>query len=147
VNANGTPVDAGSFNGAGGPHEQLQPPNWPISEGSQLGEVYRRCCTSTALVAEALAARLLSAVGAWNYPAFFDYADRWMSENDTQSVATILSQTGYDYTADWLRQRQTRSFLQGRIAQPGFVDDMWTAYRNLVIGSPPTAPTNLRITP
>jgi hypothetical protein len=130
VHADGTPVDPSAFDGAAGPYEQLQPRLWPVWSGEQLGEAYRRCCTSTGIVAEALAARLLGAESAWNYPAFFAYADRWMTEDDTQAVADIRTQSGFDYSADWTHQRQTRYFLAGRIAQNTFIDDMWAAYRN-----------------
>ncbi len=126
VRANGQPESAGLY----GPYEQLQPPAWPILNGNeQLGEVYRRCCTSTSWVGEALAIHLLHAEGTWNYPAFFDYVDRWMNEDDTQAVADIKAQTGYDYTANWLRQRQTVHYLEGNVAQPSFIDDMWRAFR------------------
>jgi len=45
-------------------------------------------------------------------------------------VADIKAQTGFDYSTDWERQKQTRFFLQGRIPQYTFIDDMWTAYRS-----------------
>ena len=50
-----------------GPYEHLQPREWPDT----LGEDYRRCCTSAAGVAEALAARLIKGVQTrWNHPPF-----------------------------------------------------------------------------
>ncbi len=55
--------------------------------------------------------------------------DRWMFGDDTQVVADILAQTGSDYGAGWARQRQTRSFLQGEVSHPTFIDDMWAAFR------------------
>jgi hypothetical protein len=126
VNTDGQPVSAGLY----GPYEQLQPVNWPLLDGNeQLGEAYRRCCTSVSWVGEALAMRLLSAESLWNYPAFFDYADRWMNEDDTQAVAQIKAQTGFDYSAAWERQGQTRFWLQGEFPQYTFIDDMWKAYR------------------
>ena len=57
----------------------------------------------------------------WNHQQFFDYVDRWMTENDAPAVATIKSATGLDYSADWERQGQ---------AWDPFVDDMWAKYRN-----------------
>jgi len=126
VDAGGQPVSAGLY----GPYEQLQPVNWPLLNGNeQLGEAYRRCCTSVSWVGEALAIRLLGGVNIWNYPAFFDYADRWMNEDDTQAVAEIKAQTGFDYSAAWERQGQTRFWLQGEFPQYTFIDDMWKAYR------------------
>ncbi|MBK8814690.1 MAG: hypothetical protein IPN42_03915 [Methylococcaceae bacterium] len=151
VRADGTIVDSKAFNGAAGPYEQLPPKNWAIWSGNQLGETYRRCCTSTVFVGEALAARLLRAQNAWNYPAFFDYADRWMTEDDTQDVANIKTLTGFNYSvgdsADFRRQRQTKNALIGRISHPTFIDDMWAAYRNASLNEIIAPPTNLIITP
>jgi hypothetical protein len=129
VNADGTTVDPTSFNAGAGPYEQLQPSQWPVWSGEQIGEAYRRCCTSNSFVGEALAARLLGLQSMWNYPAFFDYVDRWMTEDDTQAVAQVRSQTGFDYSVSWDRQRQTAVFLQGRVPQYTFIDDMWNRYR------------------
>jgi len=128
VRADGTPVSPGLY----GPYEQLEPAEWPIltPPGEQLGEAYRRCCTSVSWVGEALAIRILGARGVWNYPPFFDYVDRWMTEDDAQAVADILSQTGFDYSADWERQGQTEYWLQGEFPEYSFVDDMWHAYRS-----------------
>ncbi|MGA8221359.1 MAG: hypothetical protein WB780_06850 [Candidatus Acidiferrales bacterium] len=127
VTTNGTPVSAGLY----GPYEQLQPVNWPlISPTEQLGEAYRRCCTSVSWVGEALTIHLLNAENVWNHPAFFDYVDRWMTEDDTQAVAEIKAQSGFDYSANWERQGQTRFWLQGEFPQYTFIDDMWTAYRH-----------------
>ena len=70
VRADGQPVSAGLY----GPYEQLQPASWPLLKGhGQLGEAYRRCCTSVSWVGEALAIHLLGAERFWNHPAFFDY--------------------------------------------------------------------------
>jgi hypothetical protein len=126
VNANGQPVSAGLY----GPYEQLQPANWPlINPNEQLGEAYRRCCTSVSWVGEAFAIHLLHAENVWNHPAFFDYVDRWMMEDDSQAIADIKAQSGFDYSANWERQGQTRFWLQGEFPQYSFVDDMWNAYR------------------
>ena len=80
-------------------------------------------------IGEALAMHLLNAEGVWNHPAFFDYADRWMTEDDTQAIAAIKAQRGFDYSQDWERQGQTRFWLQGEFPQYPFIDDMWKAYR------------------
>lgn len=126
VHTDGTPVSAGLY----GPYEQLQPSSWPIltPPGEQLGEAYRRCCTSVSWVGEALAIHLMQGESAWNYPPFFDYVYRWMTEDDTQAVAEIKAQTGFDYSADWERQGQTQYWLDGEVSQPTFIDDMWNAY-------------------
>jgi hypothetical protein len=129
VKADGSTADPTGFNGGAGPYEQLQPSQWTVWNGEQIGESYRRCCTSMVFVGEALAARLLNLDASWNYPAFFDYADRWMNEDDTAAVAAIKAQSGFDYSASWDRQLQTATYLQGRTDQPTFIDDMWKSYR------------------
>lgn len=126
VKHDGTAVSTGLY----GPYEQLQPSSWPLIDGNeQLGESYRRCCTSVSWVGEALAMHLLHAESSWNYPAFFDYVDRWMQEDDSQAVVDIKTQSGFDYSSDWERQGQTRYWLQGEFPQYSFIDDMWAAYR------------------
>jgi hypothetical protein len=126
VTTDGMAVSAGLY----GPYEQLQPSAWPlISPNEQLGEAYRRCCTSVSWVGEALTIHILHAENLWNYPPFFDYVDRWMTEDDTQAVAEIKAQSGFDYSANWERQGQTKSWLQGEFPQYSFIDDMWKAYR------------------
>jgi hypothetical protein len=131
VRSDGTPVSPGLY----GPYEQLAPPAWPLLKVSetfseQLGESYRRCCTSASWVGEALVIHILHTENAWNYPAFFDYVDRWMKEDDSQAIADIKAQTGFDYSASWNRQGQTSGYLQGEFPQPTFIDDMWRAYRS-----------------
>ena len=114
--------------GLNGPYEQLQPSAGPLSGDEQLGEAHRRCCTSVSRVGEALAVHLLNGESVWNYPAYFDYVNRWMTEDDTQSIAEILAQSGFDYSASWERQRQTVDWLDGEVSQPSFIGDMWNAY-------------------
>lgn len=114
-----TALYAGHYGSSGtgqyGPYEHLQPANWP----GLLGEDYRRCCTSSAWIGTALAATLIPNVKTtWNHAPFFSYTDRWMTENDTQYLATIKTQTGTDYSA----------FPQRR-AWDTFVTNMWNTYR------------------
>jgi hypothetical protein len=114
-----TALYAGHYGTAGtgryGPYEHLQPRDWVDT----LGEDYRRCCTSMSWIGEALVARLVPGARTyWNDSAFFDYADRWMTEDDTQARAAIQSQIGKNYN----------SFPQ-RKAWDTFVTNMWTTYR------------------
>jgi hypothetical protein len=99
-----------------GPYEHLPPWEWP----GDIGESYRRCCTSSAWVGEALAARILRAQDQWDYPAFFDYVDRWMTEDDSEAVRMIKEVRGADYSPSWARQGQTWD---------PFVQDMWNTFR------------------
>ncbi len=109
-----------------GPYEHLPPKEW--KDGQNTSESYRRCCTSVGWVAQALALRLLHAESAWDHDAFFDYADRWMYEDDAAFVKTIKEATGRDHDKDWARQGQ---------AWDAFVNEMGAAHRPAL-----PAPTN-----
>lgn len=98
-----------------GPYEHLQPKDWP----SMLGENYRRCCTSVAWVSIALVMRLMHSEKVWNHDAFFDYVDRWMTEDDGKVLAEIKKQRGVSY--DGLNIK--------KVWDP-FVENMWNKYRN-----------------
>ena len=112
-----------------GLYEDLQPKDWPVAagdssgfgKGTYIGENYRRCCTSHVWVGEALAARIMHAEKNWQHDAFFDYVDRWMTEDDTAFIKIIKEQTGQDYSADWQRQKQ---------AWDPFIMEMWSKYRH-----------------
>jgi hypothetical protein len=56
----------------------------------------------------------------WAHDAFFDYVDRWMTEDDTQAIQEIKRARGWDYSAKWARQGQ---------AWDPFVNNMWKKYR------------------
>ena len=101
-----------------GPYEHIPPAKW--GPGQNTSESYRRCCTSVAWVAQALALRLMHAEKAWNHDAFFDYVDRWMFENDAGFVKTLKQATGKGYSAEWARQGQTW--------EP-YVNELWFKYR------------------
>ena len=101
-----------------GPYENKPPDDW--GDSNKIGEDDRRCCTSLSWVAEALCAHLLGAEKLWNHDAFFDYVDRWMTEDDSRSVAEIKQAKGWDYSASWGRQRQ---------CWDDFVQNMWEVYR------------------
>lgn len=101
-----------------GPYEHRKPSEW--DEGANTSESYRRCCTSIAWIAQALALRLLRAEEAWGHDAFFDYADRWMYEDDSAFVKAIREATGRDHDKEWARQGQ---------AWDPFVNEMWAKYR------------------
>jgi hypothetical protein len=112
-----------------GPYEHMPPSQWPCDEANGcLGENYRRCCTSLSWVGEALSARIMKATALWAHGAFFDYVDRWMSENDSASVLEIREAKGKDYSARWARQRQ---------CWDTFVENMWSAYRPSLSSTPP----------
>jgi hypothetical protein len=108
-----------------GPYEHTPPSTW--REGHEkLSESYRRCCTSAAWVAEALALRLMKAEDAWDHDAFFDYCDRWMFEDETHALEVLKTEAGMA-EPDWAHE--------GKTWEP-FVNEMWAAHRNSP-GMPP----------
>ena len=46
---------------------------------------YRRCCTANSWVGQSLALRIMNLQGLWNHPAFFDYIDRYTSQEEVGS--------------------------------------------------------------
>ena len=95
-----------------------------MPEGRNTSESYRRCCTSVGWVAQALALHLLKAEKAWAHDAFFDYVDRWMTEDDKerrQEIAKYWKNIRLDDDAHWMHQ--------GYAWEP-FVKTMWDKYRN-----------------
>jgi len=119
-----------------GQYEKLEPKDWPNDpEEPGMNEMYRRCCTSHAWVGMMLCAKIMHAEKQWNHNAFFDYVDRWMTEDDSKSIQITKEQTqkepytkfsyaknGLDFTkADYTWQRQTWD---------PFINEMWAKYRN-----------------
>ena len=116
-----TAVYAGHFGRNGeerergwGAYEHLPPSRWK----SGLGEKYRFCCTSSAWVGQALAARIMNAQKIWNHDAFFDYVDRWMTETEDniESIAKTKFVRDWMYSKEW-------SYTWDL-----FVDQMWDKY-------------------
>jgi hypothetical protein len=111
------------------PYEHLHPRDWApepsgsgyLSTGNYVGEDYRRCCTSIAWIGQALAGRIMQAEEYYDHPAFFDYCDRWMTENDLPFVMEIREATGKNYLVNYMLQRQ---------AWDSFVNAMWATYRD-----------------
>lgn len=91
----------------------------PLKWLSTKGEGYRRCCTSSVWVGEALAVRIFGAEDIWNQDSFFDYIERWMTEDDSKFNLIIESETGMTVTKSWQLQGQARS---------KFVEQMWAKY-------------------
>ena len=70
---------------------------------------------------QALTLRILRAEANWDHNAWFDYVDRWMTEDDTEAVEVILAETGQDYSSSYERQGQ---------CWDEFVENMWARYRD-----------------
>jgi hypothetical protein len=107
------------------PYEHLRPVEWT----SARDEGYRRCCTSLAWVGQALAARKLGLLEHWQHDAFFDYVDRWMTEEDTDEVIAAF-------------QESEIPGIKGMLTQPGavasgtvwdeWVKEMWVRHRGTI---------------
>ena len=110
-------------------YEHKHPSEWTVdgrgnpgdpkagSDSDRRQESYRGCCTGGSWVGMALCARLMGAVGHWNYPAFFDYEDRVMTEDLAPLQEAIEKGTG-------------KPWGPGTKPRPdSFVGRMWEAYR------------------
>lgn len=104
-----------------GPYEHLHPAKWTKSQ--LQSEAYRRANTSSSWVGQALVIRLLKAERQWNHDAFFDYVDRWMTEDDRAHRAEIMK---YHPEAEFGDQHGWTH--QGYTWEP-FVRSMWELYR------------------
>ena len=107
-------------------HEVVHPKDWPFNEkasrkwqlAAATNESYRRCCTSSSWVGSALAMHLMKAEENWDHPAFFDYVDRWMTEDDTVINETI--------SAELKKRGNTRGFRAERERAQGMAWDRFT---------------------
>ena len=93
-------------------YEEKLPSQW--EKWDKTSESYRNCCTSSAWIGTALAARYFKAINLWGHDAFFDYVDRWMREDDPYKEA---------------RGTYPRPRGEGSAFDP-FVTAMWKEYRN-----------------
>jgi hypothetical protein len=120
------------FRGKGdrGPYEHLPPSEWPGPIKSQ-SEAYRRVSTSISWVGQALSARIMNAENLWDHDAYFDYVDRWMTEDDTKFMEEIVKQLGENYQHIPL----IRNYPQKKTIDI-FVDNMWAKYRNNLQAKP-----------
>jgi len=109
-----------------GPYEHTQPSTWKDGR-EKMSESYRRCCTSAAWIAQALALHLLQAEPQWAHDAFLDYCDRWMYEDEAEALKTLKQDAGMNQP-DWAQE--------GKAWEP-FVNEMWARYRTAP-GLPPT---------
>ncbi|RIL08824.1 MAG: hypothetical protein DCC75_07945 [Proteobacteria bacterium] len=112
-------------------HEHLSVSQWSTNDTLQLkSEDYRRCCSSADWGGYALAARLIkdyqgiSIIALWNHPAFFDYVDRWMTQNDSGFITAVTQRFNKTYSGGAVQRGNPSADLSN------FQDEMWLAYRN-----------------
>jgi hypothetical protein len=116
-----------------GPYEHLRPKDWdkPGQKNAQ-SEAYRRANTSCCWVGEALAMRILKLEKQWNHDAFFDYVDRWMTEDDKAARAEIFEKTGDKNLVNPEKEWCHQGWTGDRWIRPA-----WEKYRT-ASGMPPT---------
>jgi hypothetical protein len=117
-----------------GPYEQMPPALW--DQGTQKNvqsDAYRRSNTSCCWVGEALAMRILKLEPEWNHDAFFDYVDRWMTEDDKPVRAEI-----YKKTHDKNMINDTKVWCHEGYTGDEWIKAVWEKYRTAP-GMPPTA--------
>ena len=64
--------------------------------------------------------RIMRAEKIWNHDAFFDYCDRWMTEDDSEHIKVLKEHAGIDVTP---ARRQCQTW-------DPWVDAMYKEYRN-----------------
>jgi len=111
-----------------GPYEHLPPSKW--AKGNFTSECYRRANTSSSWVGQALVLRMLHAERAWNHDAFFDYVDRWMTEDDREPGRAIMQ--------SWpeLNLNDHDKWNRPGFAWEPFVQTMWNQYRGRLEAEP-----------
>ena len=112
-------------------HEHLHPTEWLSSGdnskkyGGFKREGYRRLNTEP-WPGLALAVRLTDAVDTWNHQAFFDYVDRWMTEQDADNFKYI------ETLGEKLIGQKLNLWIPGGKCSSEFSKNMWDTYRNPV---------------
>ncbi len=122
-----TPADSLDTQGNPWRHEHRHPSTWGSAPFPNTGgqypyvkhDQYRRIC-AFAVPGQTIAARILGLKDAWNHPAYFDYVDRWMYEDDVPIFATI-KQLWPSYGGPY----------NGGTAWSPFARDMYLQYRSL----------------
>jgi hypothetical protein len=108
-----------------GPYEHMPPSQWD-KEGmrNMQSEAYRRANTSCCWVGEALVLRTLKAEPQWNHDAFFDYVDRWMTEDDKEFRQEIN-----EYFPDRNLVDETKTWYHQGYAGEDWVKEAWNKHR------------------
>ncbi len=85
--------------------------------------VYQGCCTSIAWIGYALAGKMLgsSFQTAYGHQAFFDYCDRWMTEDDSAAAAAFNAIFG---AGAWGNTQGSSTV--------DFIDDMYSTYKDWI---------------
>jgi hypothetical protein len=79
--------------GASPLYEHKAPNTWTSTDKRSHG--YRMCCTGMSWIGQQVGALLIGAKKIWNHDAFFDYCDRFMTEQKTVYDGYTVSGTEY----------------------------------------------------
>ncbi|HUT60228.1 MAG TPA: hypothetical protein VNA25_20475 [Phycisphaerae bacterium] len=109
-----------------GPYEHIHPSKWDENGMRNMqSDSYRRANTSRSWPGYALMLRLMKAEKYWAHDAFFDYVDRWMTEDNSQTAKDInaaAEAAGKSWRmAAWMTRDTRRT--------DAFVQAMWDKYR------------------
>jgi hypothetical protein len=108
-----------------GPYEHMRPADWDqAGQKNVQSEAYRRSNTSCCWVGEALAMRILKLEKDWNHDAFFDYVDRWMTEDDKEFRQEIFKKTN-----DQNMVNETKTWCHQGYTGEEWVKEAWNKYR------------------
>ncbi|MEK7416090.1 MAG: hypothetical protein AAB263_22525 [Planctomycetota bacterium] len=126
----------GQWEALSGPVDLVHPKDWPTKKSQTRPELirnsgsenYRRCCTSTGWVSQALAFRIMHLEKLWNHDPYFAYVDRWMTEDDTPMVEALKEAGSQDWTK--APRGQTNRFGNTGSNFGDITREMWKKYRN-----------------
>jgi hypothetical protein len=117
-----------------GPYEQMNPSEWDKDGmANHQSEAYRRANTSCCWVGEALVMRVLKLEKEWNHDSFFDYVDRWMTEDDK----AFRHEIGKYFPKDTAMVDDTKTWYQQGYTGEEWIKEVWAQDRTAA-GMPPT---------
>jgi len=109
-----------------GPYEQMKPSEWDQNGmANHQSEAYRRANTSCCWVGEALAMRVLKLEKEWNHDSFFDYVDRWMTEDDK----AFRQEIGKSFPKDTALTDESKDWYHQGYTGEDWIKEVWTKNR------------------
>ena len=114
-----------------GPYEHKKPSEW--DDENHRSEAYRRANTTCCWVGEALAMRVLKLEPQWAHDSFFDYVDRWMTEDDK----AFRQEIGKSFPKDTALTDESKDWYHQGYTGEDWIKAVWTANRTSA-GMPPT---------
>ena len=113
--------------GVWGPYEHMHPFFW--NKDQFQSEAYRRCCSSNCFVGQALALRLLKLEKPWGHDAFFDYVDRWMTEEEKPFRADVNKWYKAHFNREMTSEEPGKEWAHEGYTNEPWVKDMWAKHR------------------